>query len=130
MDKIIVADARNRHQSLEAELETVFNSYREEIDGAQQAANELIENMFATIRDQLENVEVDVIRNSLASTDTKIKVLTSLCNNLSAMENAFLDLKSRYAEAVDQNVVVSDTEPEHGAKCLLDFGKGEETVSP
>jgi hypothetical protein len=46
------------------------------------------------------------------------------------METAFLDLKSRYAEAVDQNTVVSDTESEQGAKCLLDFGKSEETISP
>jgi hypothetical protein len=116
--------------SLEADLETVVSSYREAIDRAQQDVNEVTDNLFASMRKQLEDVEIQQIRSWLSSTNMKIKVLASLCNNLSAMEDAFLDLKTRYVGDIDQNAVVSDTEAEQGATCLLDFGKSEETTSP
>jgi Mg2+ and Co2+ transporter CorA len=132
MDENAVADARNHHQVLQAELDVVMSSYRQAIDGMQQAVKELNDNLFADIRNHLEDVESKLIRNSLANTNTKIKTLNSLCNSVSSMESIILNLQNQYMESVDQNIVVSDTEQEHGAKCSLEFdmSESEGTISP
>jgi hypothetical protein len=64
------------------------------------------------------------MKDSLSATNSKIKVLRSLCRNINAMEGAFTDLKSRYARVLNDNYVSSpeDVESEHSIGRSLEFG--------
>lgn len=119
-----VQEYQSQANALDSELELVIHSYKQAIDGMEQVTNELNEALFSAIRSHVQDVEAASMKDSLSTTNSKIKVLSSLCRNINAMEDAFTDLKSRYARVLNDNYVSSpeDVESEHTIGRSLEFG--------
>lgn len=125
----MVDDIESSHQVLECDLDLVIGSYRDSIDRLEKSIEEINATLFCAIRKHVDEVENCLIKRSLSATKGKIETLKTLCDNLSAMEGIFQDLKFNYSAVVDKESSKESLDDNHNMNRSLEFDNSDEHIA-
>lgn len=112
-EEAFIFDMEQEHHNLSREMCSVVDLYKQAIVAMQGEVDQLVHQLFFSMKEQLKNFEEAAIHDRFSGTKNRIKMLRSLHKSMASMEGAFAVLKDQYAHVLscdeDRTSTLSDS---------------------
>lgn len=102
-EEAFINEVELQHDDLSNQFQTVVDLYKEAIVSMQGEVDQMVQQLFFNLKEQLKNYETITVNDRFKCTQNRIKMLRSLHKSMASMEGAFAVLKGQYAHVLGGN---------------------------